>query len=138
MENIHKVCSTKFWEEFCKMRFVELKTRLNPKAALIHAFEYYPGKNLMIMMTQRLFKKFDELNDVCRNEEKQSKEQENAKNDIVVYDLYENEDIDKCEHYGKAVFQLIRGAWLMTEFYSKTYKYEAHLENEADLIILLS
>lgn len=122
------------------MKFVEMETRLSPKAALIHAFEYYPGKNLMIMMTQELFKKFDDLKEARKDNTNRAMESKNSEETVeneVVYDLYENEDVDNCEYYGKAKFQLIRGTWVMTKFDSDTFKYEARIEHSADIIILL-
>ena len=117
------------------MKFVEFKTKLDPKTALIHAFEYYPGQKLMIMVSDELFSGFRGRKDVRRNFDVE--QEKDLSDDYVVYDLYENEDIETCEHYGRATFTHICGMWVMKKFSSKMFHYGGSCDDEVYLIILI-
>ena len=118
------------------MKYIEQTViNLSPKAAIIHMLECYPKKNLMIMISDELFRKFEELSDVRRVISSEF-ERRNAGNHVV-YDFYENSQVETSEYYGKAVFVRICGVWMMSSFDSDTFEYNRPSEQEADLIISL-
>ena len=92
-------------------------------------------KNVMIMISDELFEKFEDSGDVRRVTN--SGFEEEVEKDYVVYDLYENDKVETCEYYGRAVFTKVCGIWMMKSFDSQMFNYNKQGEGKVELIISL-